>query len=274
MAVTLLSKRFRADIADINESAIMTSLAIKKWPIGLSVMVIAAMTTPAHAYDAGTVTGGGSITGKVVFNGTPGTRKVIPTKDIEVCGGPYEETLVQVGPDKSVQNAVVYLADIAKGKAWPAEAKKPEINNNKCKFEPNIQVIRVGGLDVVNSDPMLHNTHGYYGKRTVFNLALPNQNQRIPVDLPRPGEVRIDCDAHGWMEGWVYVVDNPYYAVTGAEGKFTISDVPAGNYKLVAFQPFTGPNEQAVTVAAGKSSDLNIELKKGASSAQGGSGAR
>ena len=274
MAVTFLSMRFRADIADINESAIMTSLAIKKWPIALWVMVIAAMTMPAQAYDAGAVTGGASITGKVVFNGTPSTRKVIPTKDVEVCGGPYEETLIQVGPDKSVQNAVVYLADIAKGKAWPAEAKKPEINNNKCKFEPNIQVTRVGGLDVVNSDPMLHNTHGYYGKRTVFNLALPNQGQRIPVELPRPGEVRIDCDAHGWMEGWVYVVDNPYYAVTGADGKFAISDVPAGTYKLVAYQPFTGPNEQTVTVAAGKSSDLNIELKKGASSAQGGSGAR
>ena len=168
----------------------------------------------------------------------------------------------------------MYLADIAKGKAWPVEAKKPEINNNKCKFEPNIQVIRVGGLDVVNSDPMLHNTHGYYGKRTVFNLALPNQGQRIPVELPRPGEVRIDCDAHGWMEAWVYVVDNPYYAITGADGKFSISDVPAGNYKLIVYHPFTGPNEQAVTVAAGKPSDLNVELKKGASSAQGGSGAR
>jgi hypothetical protein len=121
---------------------------------------------------------------------------------------------------------------------------------------------------------MLHNTHGYYGKRTAFNLALPNQGQRIPVDLPRPGEVRIDCDAHGWMEGWIYVVDNPYYAVTGADGKFTISNVPAGNYKLVAVHPFTGPNEQSVTVAAGKPTDLNIELEKGASSMRGGSGAR
>jgi len=250
----------------------MTSAAIK-WLTGLSGMVAAtAMTVPAQAYETGAVAGGGSITGKIVFNGTPGTRKVIPTKDIEVCGGPYEETLIQVGPDKSVQNAVVYLADIAKGKAWPEQAKKPEINNHKCKFEPNIQVIRVGGLDVVNSDPMLHNTHGYYGKRTAFNLALPNEGQRIPVELPRPGEVRVDCDAHGWMEGWVYAVDNPYFAVTGADGKFTIPDVPAGTYKLVAYQPFTGPNEQTVTVAAGKPSDLNIELKKGTSAAQGGSG--
>jgi plastocyanin len=252
----------------------MTGLAMK-WLIGASSMVAAVATPlPAPAYEAGPVAGGGSITGKVVFNGPPGTRKVIPTKDIEVCGGPYEETLIQVGPDKSVQNAVVYLTDITKGKAWPADAKKPEIDNKKCKFEPSIQVIRVGGLDVVNSDPMLHNTHGYYGKRTAFNLALPNQGQRIPVELPRPGEVRIDCDAHGWMEAFIYVADNPYYAVTGADGKFTISDVPAGTYKLVAYQPFTGPNEQTVTVAAGKSSDLNIELKKGATSVQGGSGAK
>ena len=67
---------------------------------------------------------------------------------------------------------------------------------------------------------MLHNTHGYYGKRTAFNLALPNEGQRIPTELPRAGAVRVDCDAHGWMEGWIYVVDNPYYAVTGADGKF------------------------------------------------------
>jgi plastocyanin len=217
---------------------------------------------PACAYEEGPVTGGGSITGKVVFNGTPGTRKVIPTRDLEVCGGPYEETLIQVGPDKSVHNAVVYLVDIAKGKAWPAQAKPPEINNTKCKFEPHIQVVRAGKLDVANSDPMLHNTHGYYGRRTAFNLALPNEGQRIPVDLTRPGEVRIDCDVHGWMEAWIYVVDNPYYAVTSADGKFTIVDVPAGTYKLVAAQPFTGPVEQSATVAAGKPSDLNIELKK------------
>ena len=177
-----------------------TSLAIKSLT-GLSAMfVAAAMTVPAHAYEEGAVAGGGSITGKVVFNGTPGTRKVIPTKDLDVCGGPYEETLIQVGPDKSVYNAVVYLADIAKGKAWPAQAKPPEIDNVKCKFEPHIQVIRAGKLDVVNSDPMLHNTHGYYGRRTAFNLALPNKGQRIPVELTRAGQVRIDCDAHGWME--------------------------------------------------------------------------
>lgn len=229
----------------------------------LSIAFAATLSVCAFAYDAGAVSGGGSIQGKIVFNGTPQTRKIIPTKDVEVCGQPREEALIEVGPDKGVKNAAVYLVDVSKGKAWPAtSAKTPELDNFKCDFVPDVQIIRAGKLDVVNNDPVLHNTHGYYGKRTAFNLALPNKGQRIPTDLSRPGIVRVDCDAHGWMEGWIYVVDNPYYALTGADGKFSITDVPPGTYKLVAVQSFTGPIEQTVTVAAGKSTDLTIELKK------------
>jgi carboxypeptidase family protein len=233
---------------------------------GVSAIVLAATLYPGpgltQTYEAGAVSGGGSITGKVIFNGAVPSKKIIPTKDVDLCGGPYEQKLVEIGADKGVQNAVVYLTQVTKGKPWPALQKPPEVDNVKCKFAPDVQVIRPGKLDVVNSDPVLHNTHGYYGKRTAFNLALPNKDQRIPVDLPRAGEVRIDCDAHGWMEGWIYVVDNPYYAVTGADGKFSIADVPAGSYTLVAVQPYTGPVQQNVTVAAGKPTDLTLELKK------------
>ena len=230
---------------------------------GLAAFVFAAtIAVPARAYEVGPVAGGGKIDGKVVFNDAVPTRKVIPNKDVEVCGGIRDEPLIEVGPDKGVKNAVVYLVEVAKGKAWPAAGKTPELDNRKCRFEPEVQVIRAGPLDVVNDDPILHNTHGYYGKRTAFNMALPNQGQRIPTELTRAGTVRIDCDAHGWMEGWIYVVDNPYYAITGADGKFSITDVPPGNYTLVAIQSFTGPIQQPVTVTAGNPTNLTIELKK------------
>ena len=222
----------------------------------------ACLAGSAHAYDEGAVAGGGTIEGTVTFNGTVRTQKIIPTKDVDVCGGIREEPLIRVGPDKAVESAVVYLVDVTKGKAWPADGKKPELDNVKCRFVPEVQVIRTGPLDVVNKDPVLHNTHGYYGKRTAFNTALPNQGQDIPADLPRAGTVRVDCDAHGWMEGWIYVVDNPYYAITAADGKFTISDVPPGDYDLVAIQSFTGPVQQKVTVQAGKPTVMSIELKK------------
>jgi uncharacterized protein (DUF2141 family) len=91
-------------------------------------------------------------------------------------------------------------------------------------------------------------------------MALPNKGQTIPTELQRSGEVRVDCDAHGWMEGWIYVVSNPYYAVTGEDGSFRIDNVPPGDYTLVAVQPFTGPVETAVSLTAGQSTQLEIEL--------------
>ncbi len=217
---------------------------------------------PALAYDEGTVTGGGSIEGKITYNGPVETRKIIPNKDVETCGGIREEPLIEVGADHAVQDVAVYLVDVAKGKAWPPAGKKPELDNIKCEFVPHIQVMRAGTLDVVNKDPVLHNSHGYYGKRTAFNMAQPNEGQVISTELTRAGIVRVDCDVHGWMLGWIYVVDNPYYAITGADGNFDITDVPPGTYKLIAVQSLTGPNEQTVTVTGGKATTLNIELKK------------
>ncbi len=234
---------------------------INPFAVFLALALAAFLSVPAQAYEAGTVTGGGTISGKITYNGTVPTRKIIPTKDVEVCGGIREDPLIDVDADHAVANAVVFLKEVAKGKAWPAPGKKPELDNVKCRFVPDVQVIPAGPLVVVNDDPVLHNTHGYYGKRTAFNMALPNKGQRIETDLTRPGEVRVDCDAHGWMLGWIYVVDNPYYAITGADGKFTIADVPPGNYTLVTWQPYTGEMEQPVTVAAGKPVELAIELK-------------
>jgi plastocyanin len=216
----------------------------------------------ALSYDVVTVAGGGAIEGKVVFQGAVPVKKIIPTKDKEVCGAPRNEPQIRVGPDKGVQDAVVYLKAVAKGKAWGKQDKTPELDNEKCRFEPAVQVIRAGAIDILNSDPVLHNTHGFYGKRTAFNLALPNKGDRIPAELPRPGLVRVECDAHGWMLAHVYVADSPYYALTGKDGNFSITDIPPGNYTVVASQSYAGDTETAVTVKSGETVTLSIELKK------------
>jgi plastocyanin len=213
------------------------------------------------AYDeAPGVTGGGTVSGQVVFHGTAPTRQIIPNKDVETCGGPREDALIDVGPGQGVANTLVYLADVDKGKAWPA-ATKQQLVNHRCRFEPEMQVIRAGEIAIVNKDPVLHNTHGYYGRRTAFNTALPNQDQSVTAELLKTGTVRVDCDAHGWMEGWIFVRDNPYYAVTGPDGKFSIADVPPGTYKLVVLQPYSKLIEQSVTVGADKPANLSFELE-------------
>ena len=219
---------------------------------------------PADAYEAVQVTDGGTIQGKVTFAGSPPPKKkIIPTKDREACGSsPRDVDQILLGPDKTVQDAVVYLQKVDKGKAWEKAAKPPEINNVKCDFQPHVQVMPAGDVDIVNSDPVLHNTHGFLDKLTVFNVALPNQGQRIKRPLRRSGLVRVECDAHGWMLGWILVAENPYYAVTAKDGSFTIKDVPPGSYTLVAWQEFTGPVDVAVTVKAKEVLSVPVELKK------------
>lgn len=229
-----------------------------------AVLLLALGAPPAVGYDVVAVSDGGSIKGKVVFNGTvPPKRKVVPTKDREVCGsGVREVDQILVGGDKSVQEAVVYLKAVEKGKAWPKLPKAPEIDNVKCDFQPHVMAMPVGDIVVVNTDPVLHNTKSFIDRVPIFNLALPNQGQRITRPIKKSGIMRVECDAHGWMLGWVYVADNPYYAITTKDGTFSIADIPPGNYTLVAWQEFTGPTETPITIKAKEAATLTVELKK------------
>ncbi len=228
----------------------------------VAALVTAVSPSPVVAYEAVAVPDGGTITGKVVFRGAVPTKKIIPTKDGEVCGSIREEPEVVVGADKGVQDAVVYLKKLEKGKAWEKLAKTPEIVSKDCKFVPRVQALPVGSIVIVNLDPVLHNTHGFLGKATVFNQALPMQGQRIEKPLKKEGLMRVECDAHGWMLAWIYVADNPYHAVTQKDGTFSISEVPPGSYTLVAWQKYTGEVEVPVTVKPKEAVQVAIELKK------------
>lgn len=233
--------------------------------LGVQVGVAALLSASAPsllAYDVIAVSGGGRIEGKISFNGAVPVRKIIPTKDKDVCGGPRDEPQIRVGADKGVQDAVVYLKAVPKGKAWGAADPTPVLDQEKCIFKPAVQVVRAGKIEIVNSDPVLHNTHGFYGQRTAFNLALPNQGMKVASELPRPGLVRVECDAHGWMLAHIYVADSPYYALTGADGSFSLADIPPGTYTLVASQYFAGDTEVPVTIKSGETAKLAVELKK------------
>ena len=214
-------------------------------------------------YKETTVSDGGSITGKVVYNGPVKTKTVLPTKDKSVCGSARKQPLVTVGEGGAVQDSVVYLKGVPTGKAWPEEALKiPVLDQINCVFKPHVQVARQGKIDIINSDPVLHNTHGYYGKRTAFNVALPEKGVKVTKVLKRPGTVRVDCDAHGWMLAWVHVVDNPYFFQTGADGTFSIDDIPPGDYTLVVWQEELGVTEKPVKVTANGTSEVMFDLTK------------
>ena len=214
-------------------------------------------------YEEAAVSDGGTVQGKVVYNGSIKKKTVLPTKDKRVCGKVRKEPLILVGDGGAVKDSVVYLKGIGSGKPWPEMLTRvPVLDQEGCKFHPHVQVARQGSLDIINSDPVLHNTHGYYGKRTAFNVALPEKDQKVTKVLKQPGTVKVDCDAHGWMLGWVHVVDNPYFFQTGEDGTFSIADVPPGEYTLAVWQEWLGETEYPVTVTAGGTTELDIDLTK------------
>ncbi len=209
------------------------------------------------------VSDGGSIQGKITYKGSVKKKTVIPSKDKKVCGKKRKVPLILVGEGGAVKDSVVYIKGVDAGKAWSEmELKPPVLNQENCQFSPHIQVGRQGTIDILNSDPVLHNTHGYYGTRTAFNVALPEKDQKISKLLKKAGTVKVDCDAHGWMLGWIQVVDSPYYFQTGEDGTFSITGIPPGDYTLVIWQEWLGEKEMAVTITAGGMAELNVELTK------------
>ena len=218
----------------------------------LAVLAVAAFATPALAeYATADVTGGGKITGHVTYKGA---KPVLPDekrdKNPDICGTKGANQTLLVGAGNGIANTIVYIKDIKAGKAMtPVTA---DIDQKGCSYAPHVQAVPAGStLNILNDDPLLHNIHASQGGTTVFNYAMPLTVKKIPKKVSKPGFITIKCDVHGWMNGAVGVMDNPYFAVTGEDGSYTIDDVPAGTYTVGAWQERLHDKTAPVTVAAG-----------------------
>jgi hypothetical protein len=204
------------------------------------VLLVGVCPGPALAYEEAPVTDGGELRGVVRFTGAvPELPPLRVNKNRDVCGESKASEALVVSRDRGVRSTVIMLEGVSRGKKSEGELL---IDNAKCLFAPHVSAVMAGGrARVKNSDPILHNTHGFLpaipsgpGKLTVFNLALPNAGQVIDISkrLTKPGVIRLLCDAHTHMFGWVYVHDSPYVAITDESGRYRIDGIPPGKYKV------------------------------------------
>jgi plastocyanin len=230
--------------------------------LSLMLMGIFALSVSAFAYEAITVSDGGTISGIVKLDGAaPPPKALTVTKDKQVCGiKPHFQQDLVVGSGGGIANAVVVITDISKGAAVkPAEVK---FDQKGCQYEPHVLAFPAGStVEVLNSDGILHNIHTYSTKNAAFNMAQPKFKKVIKVTPAQPELIKVTCDAHGWMSGWWYVTDNPYYAVTDEKGSFTMKDVPPGDYTLEVWQESLGKQDQKVSVKAGAAATANFSMK-------------
>lgn len=219
---------------------------------GLVAALWAAGTGAQEAYREVAVKDGATISGEATYAGPPpGPFVIWVKKDAEVFGEKIPDDRLVVSRSGKIMNVVVTLEAVKEGKPWPNH--RGQLANKGGRFLPHVQVVRTGvQLEIINRDPVLHNTHGYQDRRTVFNLAQPNQDQIIRKPLKKPGLIDLMCDAHDWMSAWIVVQDHPYFAVTGEDGAYAIPDIAPGTYTLTAWHEKLGRQQVQVTVGSGK----------------------
>ena len=204
--------------------------------------------------------GVGSIRGIVTVADSVDTtlRMVDVTADQSVCGERVEDRAAVVDPSGGLENAVI----IVTGVPWNDTKPEPVINNSGCYFVPRVQVAATRSVVVLTSeDDVLHTTHAYDDRqRTLFNIAIPIPGLEIERPLRRPGPVRIECDSHGWMRGWVYVTDN-IGTVTASNGQFELTDIPAGSYELTVWHEQFSGQSQRVTVSPDGQTEASFTLQ-------------
>jgi plastocyanin len=214
------------------------------------------------AYTEAPVTNGGTIVGKITYDGTPPKpQDLAVTQDPATCGTTRLEDSWIVGADGAVANVVVYLSDIASGKKMDLPSE-PVLDQKGCHYVPHVQVIRKGAdLQIKNSDPILHNVHSFAGTTTVINLAMPKQGMVIPKKVSKAGGMTLKCDVHSFMRGAIFAADNPYASITGKDGTFEIKDVPPGTYEIQTFHEVAGPKTGSITVKGGDKVTFTAKIK-------------
>ena len=265
-------------------------------------MCLSLACIPAFAYEVIDVPRGGTIEGTVSLEGSvpePKGFNLITFPDPAYCGrisnGQGWRLLHDfvVSPQGGLKDAIVLLEGIEAGK--PFETSVPLIEARDCMFQPFMTIVRNGhAVEVINMDPVMHDIQGYEtspeaGARVLFNTPLVMNHEHHRGDLHAihnhaPGKSLVgpvylnkgrrtfymQCGFHAYMETWAMAVNNPYYALTDGNGKYSIDHIPPGTYQMVVWHPQTGPGTvKTVTIQAdGKLFEsLSLPAPKGTRSA-------
>lgn len=201
----------------------------------------------------------GGLTGVVRYSGKVPPPTVINKGAPPACGTDpvYDETIAAAGG--KLANVVITID----GGSAKAEPRDVTLDQRGCRYEPHVLVAPVGSkLTITNSDSTLHTAHAYHDTTSLFNVATPTAGMKMTKTLDAPGVVHFKCDAgHTWMSAFVVATDSPYYAVSKADGTFSLPDLPPGSYTLTAWHEKLGQRTAKVTVAAGKPASVTIDFK-------------
>jgi plastocyanin len=213
-------------------------------------------------------TGSPTVVGRVLFRGVaPPASHFEIDRDADVCGKVVNLQPISVDPNTSgLRNAIVHVevgmvAEATAGSTEGQETVLP-IRNKNCAFVPRMGVERTGNTaEVINDDPVMHNTNLTFGSRTIMNVALVPGGNPIRKPFRKAGLHAVRCNVHKFMNGYRYVFDDPYFAMTSETGQFQISNLPPGLHLVTIWHETLGIVQKEVQVPSQGIVNLDVEFK-------------
>lgn len=209
----------------------------------------------------------GSITGTVVFDGTPPVLKPIDMSANQACvqlnPAPVVPPVVSVGDQGALADVVVYLKSGLGKYKFAVPTSTATLAQKNCMYEPHVMALMVGQpFAVENSDPTMHNVHPMPKHNRQWSNSQPAGSAALRSTFERPEfAMPVLCNVHPWMRAFVFVFDHPYFAVTPKTGAFSLNNVPPGTYTIEAWHENYPAEDQMVTIAPKESKTISFTFK-------------
>jgi plastocyanin len=208
----------------------------------------------------------GNITGKVTFEGTPPVPAQIKVDSDPACAKEHPNGLVAntlVVDNGGLENVFVYVKDGLGDYYFETPTTPVTLDQKGCRYTPHVFGVRAGQpVEIVNSDPTLHNVNAMAKVNRPFNMGQAIQGMKSQKTFATPEVmVHIKCDVHNWMNAYAGVLNHPYFAVTANGGSFELKGLPPGTYTVEAWHEKLGTQTQSVTVGSKEDKAINFAFK-------------
>jgi plastocyanin len=226
-------------------------------------VAVLGMLIASHAV-AGPSPAGGTIAGKVTYEGTPAKMKPIDMSKEPSCAKMYATPQyaekVVTGKGNSLENVLVYISAGAPDEPAPPTAALLE--QKGCRYLPHVLVLQVNQeLKIENEDETSHNVHPMPKVNQEWNKSQPPGAPPITDKYEKAEIFPVKCNVHPWMQGNIAVLKNSHYAITGDGGAFTLPNLPPGRYTVTAWQEAYGEQSQEVTISGTETKQINFVFK-------------
>lgn len=210
---------------------------------------------------AGVTFAGGSIKGTIGYTGGPVKPEMLKRKSDAFCAKKEmaDETILLSKDNKALANVLVRIKNPPAGTKAPTDPVV--VDQVDCMYRPRVQgAVEGQKLQLRNSDGTMHNIHAFSGTKTLFNQPQQPKANPFDKDIKATDVVKLQCDVHPWMRGYVVYSKSPLFAVSKEDGTFELKDVPPGKYTVEAWHEKLGTQTAEVTVEEGKPVDPKLSF--------------